>query len=117
MASSKSKKASPKPVKPAAKSGSAKSSAKGGSDVERRWKEYWACRKQLEDSVEKVRAARETLQKAQDEERARRTEFDEIRRSLTTLLDVEPASSQQRQQPVALPQPVPQASQQGPKAS
>jgi hypothetical protein len=70
--------------------------------VERRWKEYWARRTQLEEAVAKVRAATDALKAAQEAERARRGEFDAIKRTLTTLLDVEPASSVPAREPVAL---------------
>jgi hypothetical protein len=84
--------------KPAAAS---RTSAKGrrksgaGTEVEKRWQEYWDCRKRLEETVELVRSAREALQQAQEAERARRIEFDKVKGTLTTLLDVEPATSAQ----------------------
>lgn len=96
-------KARPKPAakpKPAARARRAKGAP--GSDVERRWNEYWACRKKLEEAVEEVRGAREALQVAQDAERACRSEFETIKGSLTDLLDVEPASGA-RSQPTAVP--------------
>ncbi|MBM4267132.1 MAG: hypothetical protein FJ144_11060 [Deltaproteobacteria bacterium] len=92
-----------------AKATAPKAGGKGGSDVERRWKEYWNSRSLLEDAVEKVKLARDSLQKAQETERNRRAEFDQIKRSLTTLLDVEPAGSAQPkavQMPTSVPTPV-----------
>ncbi len=84
--------------KPRAKAASTaqKSAAKGtrkkaGTEVERRWKEYWRIRKELEDVVAKVRSAKEALDAAMDLERTKREDFDETRRILTQLLDVEPA--------------------------
>jgi hypothetical protein len=75
----------------------AKATGSGGSEVERRWREYWACRKRLEEAVEKVRAATDTLKAAQEQEKARRSEFDEIKRSLTKLLDVDPVTGASRE--------------------
>jgi len=65
------------------------------SEVEKHWQEYWDCRKRLEEAVAKVRSARDALQQAQEAERARRIEFDKVKGTLTTLLDVEPAASSQ----------------------
>ena len=67
-----------------------------GTEVERRWQEYWSRRSQLEQAVEKVRSATTELRKAQEDEKARRAEFDEVKRSLTALLDVEPAGAPAR---------------------
>jgi hypothetical protein len=85
----------------------AKSAAAAGGEVERRWKEYWARRKQLEDAVEKVRAATEALRGAQADEKTRRAEFDEVKRSLTTLLDVDPVGQPARE-PIQLPRSLPE---------
>jgi hypothetical protein len=97
-----------KTAKNVAKASAARAGAKDkgspGGDVERRWKEYWACRTKLEDAVEKVKAARDGLQSAQDAERSCRAEFEGIKRSLTSLLDVEPAGNPQRP-PTAIPKP------------
>ena len=71
-----------------------------GSDVERRWAEYWQRRKELEEAVAKVREAREALARLVEMERARRGEFEQVKGSLTELLDVEPASPSR---PMAVP--------------
>ncbi len=88
----KAKKAKPKaprgPAKPEPRAAKGKA---GDSGVEKRWREYWKCRKELEDAVEKVRAAREALNGALDAERSRREAFEDVKRTLTDLLDVEPA--------------------------
>ncbi len=76
-------------------------------EVERRWTEYWACRKRLEEMVEKVRAAGEALKGAQEQEKACRAEFDDIKRSLTKLLDVDPAGAPTRE-PIPLPRSLPE---------
>jgi len=64
-----------------------------GSEVERRWQDYWERRSRLEQAVEAVRSATAELKKAQEDEKARRAEFDEVKKTLTTLLDVEPVGS------------------------
>jgi hypothetical protein len=97
MAREKRKKASRRPAPATAAKRPAKASDSAGSDVERRWKEYWARRKQLEEAVEKVRAASEALKSAQEQEKNRRAEFDEIKRSLTKLLDVDPVGGPVRE--------------------
>lgn len=84
-------------AKPAARSRTSLKGGSPGSDVERRWKEYWACRTKLEEAVDTVKSAREALTAAQEAERACRSEFEAIKSSLTTLLDVEPASGPQKQ--------------------
>jgi hypothetical protein len=103
------RKAKEKKAATKSKAAPAKGSARGkgspGNEVERRWNEYWSCRQQLEDAVEKVRLAREVLQKAQEAERERRAEFEGIKRSLTALLDVEAPGASQRQAVATLPQP------------
>lgn len=89
-------------VKPARRRAASKSGAPG-SDVERRWKEYWGARKKLEEAVEAVKSARAALQEAQDLERSCRSDFESVKSSLTTLLDVEPAGGPQKQ-PTPMPQ-------------
>jgi len=64
-----------------------------GSEVERRWQDYWERRSRLEQAVEAVRTATAALKKAQDDEKLRRAEFDEVKKTLTTLLDVEPVGN------------------------
>lgn len=116
--------AKPKP-RPKASRARVTKGAAPDSDVERRWNEYWACRTKLEDAVATVKSAREALTAAQEAERACRAEFESIKGSLTTLLDVEPASGPQKQPtpmpqrsgggaPAGLPSP---ASAQGPKSA
>jgi len=97
------------PQRPAVKAASpaAKPSASTGGEVERRWKEYWARRKRLEEAVDKVRVASEALKGAQEDEKARRADFNEIKRSLTDLLDVDPAGAPQRE-PIQLPRSLPE---------
>ncbi len=110
-------------AKPAATPSSTQVSAKRpvDSEVERRWKEYWACRTKLEDAVETVTAAREALQTAQETERTSRAEFEVLKGSLTTLLDVDPAGGPQKpptsvaQSSVARSVPPSPQSPQGPK--
>lgn len=80
--------------KPAQRRAGGKTKSAAESDVERRWNEYWASRTTLEQAVEQVKDARAALATAQDAERACRSEFEEIKRSLTELLDVEPAGVQ-----------------------
>ena len=60
MARAKTKKAPQRPQPPARKPNDP-----AGSEVERRWKEYWSRRKQLEVAVEKVQAAAAALKSAQ----------------------------------------------------
>lgn len=80
----------------------ASSKAAPGSDVERRWKEYWASRTKLEAAVEQVKRAREALHAAQETERECRTGFEAIKASLTELLDVEsPAGPTRAPTPIA----------------
>ncbi len=95
-----------KPVPVKAKA-NAKAKARGGaatsvrkkkseaeSEVEKHWQQYWDCRKRLEEAVSLVRAAREALAQAQEQERGRRIEFDKVKGSLTNLLDVDPVAGQ-----------------------
>jgi hypothetical protein len=107
MARAKTKKIPRRPAPAKAAKGTAKRSESAGSEVERRWKEYWARRKQLEEAVEKVRAASDTLKSAQEQEKTRRAEFDEIKRSLTKLLDVDPVGGPARE-PILLPRNLPE---------
>jgi hypothetical protein len=71
-----------------------------GSDVEKRWAAYWQRRNELEEAVGKVRQAREALAELVEIERKRRSEFEQVKASLTEMLDVEPASPSR---PVAVP--------------
>lgn len=71
-----------------------------GTDVEKRWTVYWQRRSELEDAVAKVREARDALAQLVEVERTRRSEFEQVKASLTELLDVEPASPSR---PVAVP--------------
>jgi hypothetical protein len=88
------------------------------SAVEKRWTEYWDSRKKLEDAVASVRAAREALQQAQELERSHRIEFDKVKGTLTTLLDVEPAGlSQSRPQQLGADPAASSAQQHPPKQS
>lgn len=92
MARSKSRakaKQAAKPAKRAKARGAATSAV--DAQVEERWREYWSRRTALEDAVSQVREAREALNLAIERESACRAEFDEIKRGLTELLDVEPA--------------------------
>jgi hypothetical protein len=76
--------------------------------VGQRWKEYWARRKQLEEAVERVRTAAAALKSAQELEKTRRAEFDDVKRSLTTLLDVDPVAAPSRE-PIPLQRNLPEA--------
>ncbi len=104
MARAKTKKPPPRTQPPTR---TVKPNDSAGSEVERRWKEYWARRKQLEEAVEKVRAAAAALKSAQELEKTRRAEFDDIKRSLTTLLDVDPAGTPARE-PIPLQRNLPE---------
>ena len=92
MARAKTKKTAQRPAPAAAAKRAGASKGSAGGEVTRRWADYWKCRKQLEESVERVRAATQALRSAQEQEKARRVEFDEIKRSLTKLLDVDPVA-------------------------
>jgi hypothetical protein len=82
-------------------SGKTASKRKGSeSDVEKRWSAYWQRRNDLEEAVAKVREAREALASFVEIERSRRAEFEQVKASLTELLDVEPAV---QSRPVAVP--------------
>lgn len=87
-------KRSPKKKAPRAKSSpKGKSSKKsGGTEVEKRWAEYWRCRKQLEEACESVSSAQEKLAEAMELERSRRTVFEETKKALELLLEVAPPS-------------------------
>jgi hypothetical protein len=61
------------------------------SAVEQRWTEYWTRRQELEDAVARVRVAREALEQALAAEQSLRGAFDETKRALKDLLDVDPA--------------------------
>lgn len=92
------KKDKPKaPVAPAAKK-STRPTPSGGqtsrSDVERRWQEYWRCRTELEQACNAVRQAQTSLGAAVDKEKKCRSVFEESKKVLKDLLEVEsPASS------------------------
>jgi hypothetical protein len=62
-----------------------------GSEVERRWREYWDNRKALESAVTAVRDAQAKLATARDAERGLREKFEATKDSLKQLLEVEPA--------------------------
>lgn len=86
------KAASPsKPKKRAAAARGKTRSGPAGSHVEERWNEYWQCRQDLETAVARVQEAGQMLSEAQEAERAARAAFNEIKGSLTELLDVDPA--------------------------
>lgn len=97
----KSRPATPKAPKAAAKANTP------GTEVERRWKDYWERRSRLELAVEAVRKSTAELKKAQEDEKARRAEFEEVKRSLTTLLDVDPVGAPARD-PIPLPRSIPE---------
>ena len=80
------------PKAPAAKSSGKSGKRSTQTEVERRWNEYWRCRKQLEEAVAEVAAAQESLAVAMELERSRRAVFEETKRSLEQLLEVEPPS-------------------------
>jgi len=75
--------------KPAARKGK----AKRGTEVERRWSAYLEQRRSLEQAVEAVRTAQESLAEAREEERKVRGKFDGAKTALEQLLEVEPAAS------------------------
>jgi hypothetical protein len=58
--------------------------------------------------VERVRSAGDALRTAQEQEKACRVEFDDIKRSLTKLLDVDPAGAPTRE-PIPLQRGLPEA--------
>jgi hypothetical protein len=74
-----------------------KGKAKRGTDVERRWSAYLDQRSSLEQAVEAVRAAQESLSEAREEERKVRGDFDSAKEALEQLLEVEPAASARSQ--------------------
>jgi hypothetical protein len=92
---------------PAAKPPKSGATTSPGTEVERRWKDYWERRSRLERAVEAVRAATTELKKAQEDEKARRAEFEEVKRSLTTLLDVDPVGAPTRD-PIPLQRSLPE---------
>lgn len=90
-----------KQPRPKAASKRTASKKKGaGSDVEKRWAEYWQRRNELEDAVARVKEARDALTRLVEVERTRRNDFEQVKASLTELLDVEPANPSR---PVAVP--------------
>lgn len=107
MARGKTKKTARRPAPTKAAKRAAKPTDSGGSEVERHWKEYWAHRKQLEEAVQKVRTAGEALKRAQEQEKAHRARFDDIKRSLTRLLDVDPVPPPTRE-PIPLSRNLPE---------
>jgi hypothetical protein len=74
-----------------------KRKAKRGTEVERRWSAYLDQRSSLEQAVEAVRAAQESLSEAREEERKVRGDFDSAKEALEQLLEVEPAASARSQ--------------------
>jgi chromosome segregation ATPase len=88
----------PRPKAASKRSASKKKGA--GSDVEKRWAEYWRRRNELEEAVAQVKEARDALARLVEIERTRRSEFEQVKASLTELLDVEPANPNR---PVAVP--------------
>jgi hypothetical protein len=92
-ATKKKPRAKPK-VAPKKKSKAGKGKSSGPTtEVEQRWNEYWTCRKQLEETIEQVRASRAQLTEIQAVEREHRTAFEDTKRSLKQLLEVEPAAA------------------------
>ena len=87
----------PKKVRSAGKPAKRKGKAKRGTEVERRWSAYLDQRSSLEQAVEAVRAAQESLSAARDEERKVRGDFDSAKEALEQLLEVEPAASARSQ--------------------
>ena len=92
-------KAGGKAKKKAGKSKPAKRKGKGkrGTEVERRWSTYLDQRSGLEEAVEAVRVAQESLAEAREEERKVRGAFDSAKEALEQLLEVEPAASARSQ--------------------
>jgi hypothetical protein len=74
-----------------------KRKAKRGIEVERRWSAYLDQRSSLEQAVEAVRTAQESLSEAREEERKVRGDFDSAKEALEQLLEVEPAASARSQ--------------------
>ena len=90
----KTKKKTKKKTKAAGKKSSArKTTGKRGTEVERQWSAYLKRRTALVQAVETVRAASAELSKARQTEAARRKDFDESKRLLEQLLEVEGAAS------------------------
>lgn len=83
------RKAAPKkkPAKAAPKKRKGKS---GGTEVEKRWAEYWRCRRQLEEACDTVREAQGRLSEALQLEQERRSVFEETKAALEQLLEVAP---------------------------
>ena len=85
-----------------AKAASKRRSSSAKTEVERRWREYWSCRKDLEEAVDAVRAAQTSLAEAAELERTRRAVFEKTKDALKQLLEVEsPTADPSRSSPPA----------------
>ena len=87
---SKTKKAPAK--KAPAKKPARKGVGKHGTEVEKRWADYLEQRTALEEAVTAVQAAAQELASARQIETEKRREFDECKRTLEQLLEVDPAA-------------------------
>jgi hypothetical protein len=111
MARKKSARSSSAKKKPAAKAAKARPRSAGGkkrgsgqaTEVERRWADYLEQRTALEESVAAVQAASEALSSARQIEAERRKQFDEQKRALEQLLEVEAASARRPDKPERKP--------------
>lgn len=74
------------------KSPARKTTGKRGTEVEHQWSAYLKRRTALVQAVETVRVASAELSKARETEAARRKDFDDSKRSLEQLLEVEGAA-------------------------
>lgn len=84
--------------KPAAKKAAGPKRAGKGqqTDVERRWRQYWQHRTDLETAVAEVSRCEASLTAARQLERARRDAFNQAKGHLQELLEVEAPSTASR---------------------
>lgn len=85
--------------KPAASKGARPKRGKGQqTDVERRWRQYWQHRTDLEAAVAEVTRCEASLTAARQQERTRREVFNQAKSHLQELLEVESAGTAARKQ-------------------
>jgi hypothetical protein len=79
-------------AKPARAPRAAKEPTSSRSEVEKEWEQYWQHRAALEEACADVRRAQSSLAEATKRESERRIAFEEAKRSLKQLLEVESPS-------------------------
>lgn len=82
----------------ASKAGKAKRGQGQQTDVERRWRQYWQHRTDLEAAVAEVTRCEASLTTARQLERTRREVFNQAKSHLQELLEVETAGAAARKQ-------------------